>query len=239
MAIDRINLNSRVSYNPNFGARQADKKLLVLLLKKPNELFGKCTKGHLKNTFFETNLNDALRHPETQILDELQYMAANNIARNSIYTGIVQRYIKTPSKENPNILKQKLNEEFSLLPGLVEKRQYYRGIENISDKEWHNFAGYRKGQVVCPDKGYAFITNFVEDANLYNRGNNGVLFEIECPEGSQISQLKGFVPSRITKLSFKNESVVPAGSLYEVTKDSAKDENGILHVYLRFLNRWE
>lgn len=37
----------------------------------------------------------------------------------------------------------------------------------------------------------------------------------------------------------KNEVVVPAGSLYEVTKSPRVDKDGILHIYLKFLNKWE
>lgn len=37
----------------------------------------------------------------------------------------------------------------------------------------------------------------------------------------------------------KNEAVVPAGSLYEVKENPNIDKDGILHIYLRFLNKWE
>ncbi len=37
----------------------------------------------------------------------------------------------------------------------------------------------------------------------------------------------------------KNEAVVPAGSLYEVLENPNINKDGILHVYLKFLNKWE
>ena len=37
----------------------------------------------------------------------------------------------------------------------------------------------------------------------------------------------------------KNEAVVPAGALYEVKENPSIDKDGILHVYLKFLNKWE
>lgn len=33
------------------------------------------------------------------------------------------------------------------------------------------------------------MTTSLEEANLYNKGHNGILFEMQFPEGSQISEL--------------------------------------------------
>ncbi len=115
-------------------------------------------------------------------------------------------------------------------------------MENISDSEYQKFLSYRKVEVVLPDKGYAYITNSAEEANVYNKGRNGILFEIELPEGSQISELQAIMPPRTQGSMFveiKNESVVPAGALYEVLENPSIDKDGILHVYLKFLNKWE
>ncbi len=78
--------------------------------------------------------------------------------------------------------------------------------------------------------------------NLYNKGHNGILFEMEFPEGSQVSELQTIMPPKTPGFMFgeiKNEVVVPAGSLYEVTKNPRVDKDGILHIYLKFLNKWE
>lgn len=232
--------NTQTYKTPNFQGRLNKKKLYSLLTKSLEDIKAKCTQGHFDNIFLSTNLNDVLRHPEAQILDELQYMAMCTMP-NSIKSGIGQHYKKIPIKENPKILKQKLNEEFKLLPKLTVKQRYYRGIKNVSDAEYKLFKSYRKGEIVSPDKGYAYITTSLEKANLYNKGHNGILFEMEFPEGSQISELQAIISSRTRGFIFeiKDEAVVPAGSLYEVTKNPSIDKDGILHIYLKFLNKWE
>ncbi len=228
---------------PNFQGKlnKKEKDLALLLTKNIKDVKAKCTQGHFDNIFFKTNLNDVLRHPEAQLLDQLQYMHMSFMP-NSFYSGIGQYYKKIPIKENPNMLKQKLNEEFKLLPKLAKRQQYYRGIENISDAEYQIFKSYRKGEIVSPDKGYSYMTTSLEEANLYNKGRNRILFEMEFPEGSQISELQAIAPPKTPNSMFgeiKNESVVPAGSLYEVTKNPSIDKDGILHIYLKFLNKWE
>ena len=234
-------LNVQTYKTPNFQGKLNRKNLSALLTKSAEDVKAKCTQGHFDNIFFKTNLNDTLRHPEAQVIDELQYMAMSMMP-NSIQSGIGQYYKKVPIKENPKLLKQKLNEEFKLLPKLTAKQQYYRGIENVSDAEYKLFKSYRKGEIVSPDKGYSYMTTSLEEAKLYNKGHNGILFEMEFPEGSQISELQTIMPLKTPGFMFgeiKNEVVVPAGSLYEVTKNPRVDIDGILHIYLKFLNKWE
>ena len=233
--------NIQTYKTPNFQGKLNRKFLSTLLTKSAEDVNAKCTQGHFDNIFFKTNLNDILRHPEAQVLDELQYMAMSMMP-SSILSGIGQYYKKIPIKENPKILKQKLNEEFKLLPKSTVKRQYYRGIENISDSEYKLFESYRKGEIVSPDKGYSYMTTSFEEANLYNRGHNGILFEMEFPKGSQVSELQAIMPPKTPGFMFgeiKNEVVAPAGSLYEVTRNPRVDKDGILHIYLKFLNKWE
>lgn len=243
MKVNPIIQNVQASKSPNFQGKLTpkEKDLVALLSKNIKDVKATCTQGHFDNIFFKTNLNDVLRHPEAQVMDQLQYMAMSRMP-NSIKSGIGGYYRKAPIKEDSRILKQKLNEEFKLLPQLTSKRQYYRGIENISNAEYKNFASYRKGDIVSPDKGYSYMTTSLEEAQSYNKGHNGVLFEMEFPEGSQISELKAIMPSKNPNLLFgeiKNEAVVPAGSLYEVTQNPNIDKDGILHIYLKFLNKWE
>lgn len=241
MKVNLFNQYSNQIQNPAFKNNKIGSKLLSLMTKDVKEIKSKCTQGHFDNVFFKTNLNDVLRHPEAQIIDELQYMAMSYMP-NSAKSGIGQYYKKMPIKENPVILKEKLNAEFRLLPELKKTQQFYRGIENVSEKEYQIFANYRKGEIVTPDKGYAYITRTLDEANLYNKGKNGILFEMEFPKGSQISELQAIMPPKTNGFMFgeiKNEAVVPAGSLYEVTQNSCFDKDGILHVYLRFLNKWK
>lgn len=241
MRINSLHQDIQTYKTPNFKGKLNVKDLALSLTKNIKDVKAKCTQGHFANIFFKTNLNDILRHPEAQVIDELQYMAMSMMP-NFTKSGIGQYYKKIPIKENPNMLKQKLNEEFKLLPKLAKRQQYYRGIENISDAEYQIFKSYRKGEIVSPDKGYSYMTTSLEEANLYNKGRNGILFEMEFPEGSQISELQAIMPPKTPGFMFgeiKNEVVVPAGSLYEVTKNPRVDKDGILHVYLKFLNKWE
>ena len=241
MKVNLFNQYNNQIQNPAFKNNKIGSKLLALMTMDVKEIQSKCTQGHFDNIFFKTNLNDVLRHPEAQFWDELQYMAISKMP-NSFNGGIGQYYRKIPIKENPNLLKEKLNAEFRLLPELKKTQQFYRGIENVSEKEYQIFANYRKGEIVTPDKGYAYITRTLNDANLYNKGKNGILFEMEFPEGSQISELQAIMPPRTKGSMFceiKDEAVVPAGSLYEVTQNSCVDKDGILHVHLRFLNKWK
>lgn len=214
------------------------KSEVVQLLKTIVNPSVQATKGHVENVFFKTNLNARLRHPESAIIDELQYMANQSMA-NPLKTGIGAYYVKIPLTESPTAMKERLNAEFRLLPGLKKNEKFFRGIEDISDSDYNKFLSYKKGQTVCPDEGYAYMTKNMQEANLYNRKQNGVLFEIEVPEKSQISQLNCAMPSKSMGLEIKRESVVPAGSMYEVTNDSVVDNDGILHVYLKFLNYWK
>ena len=241
MEIKITNQNNYKYTTPKFKGKADEANLLSLLTKSFEDIKSKCTQGHFDNIYFKTNLNDVLRNSDAQIIDTLQYMAMSYMP-NSIKTGIGQYYKKIPIKENPIIMKQRLNDEFKLLPKIAKKQKYYRGIENISDSEYQKFLSYRKGEVVLPDKGYAYITNSAEEANIYNKGRNGILFEMEFPEGSQISELQAIMPPKTQGAMFgeiKNESVVPAGSLYEVLENPDIDKDGILHVYLKFLNKWE
>ena len=241
MKINSVIQGVQTYKTPKFQGKLNEKDLALLLTKNIQDVKAKCTQGHFDNIFFKTNLNDILRHPEAQLIDELQYMAMSMMP-NSIKSGLGEYYKKIPIKEKPNILKQKLNEEFKLLPQLTAKQQYYRGIENVSDAEYKLFERYRKGEIVSPDKGYSYMTTSLEEANLYNKGHNGILFEMEFPEGSQVSELQTIMPPKTPGFMFgeiKNEVVVPAGSLYEVTKNPRVDKDGILHIYLKFLNKWE
>ena len=241
MKINSVIQSVQTYKTPKFQGKLNEKDLALLLTKNIQDVKAKCTQGHFDNIFFKTNLNDILRHPESQLIDELQYMAMSMMP-NSIKSGLGEYYKKIPIKEKPNILKQKLNEEFKLLPTLTAKQQYYRGIENVSDAEYKLFERYRKGEIVSPDKGYSYMTTSLEEANLYNKGHNGILFEMEFPEGSQVSELQTIMPPKTPGFMFgeiKNEVVVTAGSLYEVTKNPRVDKDGILHIYLKFLNKWE
>ena len=241
MKINSVIQGVQTYKTPKFQGKLNEKDLALLLTKNIQDVKAKCTQGHFDNIFFKTNLNDILRHPESQLIDELQYMAMSMMP-NSIKSGLGEYYKKIPIQEKPNILKQKLNEEFKLLPKLTAKQQYYRGIENVSDAEYKLFERYRKGEIVSPDKGYSYMTTSLEEANLYNKGHNGILFEMEFPEGSQVSELQTIMPPKTPGFMFgeiKNEVVVPAGSLYEVTKNPRVDKDGILHIYLKFLNKWE
>lgn len=239
MKIDSVTQNIQTYKTPKFKGKLNEKDLFLLLTKSANDVKAKCTQGHFDNIFYKTNLNDILRHPDAQFIDELQYKAMS-LTPNSIKSGIGQFYKKIPIKENPNILKQKLNEEFKLLPKLATRQQYYRGIENISDAEYKIFESYRKGEIVSPDKGYSYMTTSLQEANSYNKGRNGILFEMEFPKGSQISELQAIMPPETSGFigGIKNEVVVPAGSLYEVTKNPSIDKDGKLHIYLKFLNKW-
>ena len=83
-------------------------------------------------------------------------------------------------------------------------------------------------------KSYAVNQNFSQ---------NAVIFEIECPEKSRISELNTILPPSPTSPEWpmpriKEEAVTPAGSVYEVTKDSELDKEGIIHVFIKYLNRW-
>ena len=75
MEIKITNQNNYKYTTPKFKAKAEGANLLSLLTKSFGEIKSKCTQGHFDNIYFKTNLNDVLRNPDAQIVDQLQYMA--------------------------------------------------------------------------------------------------------------------------------------------------------------------
>ena len=213
------------------------------------------TKGHYNNVYYKTNINEFLRHPETAMIDACSYLAmqnVNNFGHNSNLWNIVagkfgKNEIKEVITENPIKLKNILNKEFETLEPINEAIRLFRGISGITDQEYQAFKSYKKGTIQIPDKGFAYMTRNFDIAKNYvveqNFANNAVIFEVDIPEKSRISELNGILPPSRTSPEWprprmKAEAVTPAGAEYEVTKDSELDKNGILHVFIKYLNRW-
>lgn len=245
-------LSSSSSYNVNFCSKS---NLLPDFLFKVSDSKLPVTKSHFDNMFYKTNINDLLRHPESAIYSTLDYMNYSAMQNQSVHglsdmTKMLlprNANIKDQIKEDPIALKNKYNKEFESLKPTEEKIDLYRGISGISDSEYERFKSYKKHTIQVPDVGYSYMSRDINEAKNYAVGpltkGNSVLFEIEIPPKSRISELEGILPPSPTSPEWpyprvKHEITVPAGSYYEVVKDSQVDEKGVLHVFLKYLDRW-
>lgn len=217
------------------------------LLKSMCKINKIATKGHLNNEFYKTNLNDSLRNPTSAYMDAMEYLAIQTATVHNFgveYLPRALRHTKEVLKENPVVLKERLNKEFETLKPTKEKLNLFRGIANISDKEYETFKNYKKGSIQVPDKGFSYMSRYLEEAQSYAVGpscrGKGIIFEIEIPPKSRISELEGVLSPSQASIDWrvKHEIVTPAGSYYEVVKDSEMDKDGVLHVFLKYLNRW-
>ena len=231
--------NNQGIYTNGVNFKGKTKNILLKLLRF--NIDKECvTKGHIQNIYYDSNLNDMLRDPQAALLDVL---AMNNAP--SIYNNFIQRRIlnKDVVLESPEKMKTRLNSEFNLLKPTNKAMKMYRGVSQLSDKIYSQFKSFKKGDVVIPDKGFAYLTKdqniALEYAKLFGN-QNSVVLNIEIPKHSKISELKAIVPSSKQNFLplFKDEAVVPAESQYEVIKDSYIDKDGILQVFLKYVNKW-
>lgn len=124
---------------------------------------------------------------------------------------------------------QQMDNEFKkLIPTLFPKK-YFRGIMGKENEGVRIIIQAKTGDIIMPDKGYAFITKSKEIAHDYAcyldgsaRGEN-VLMEIILPSGSKYSK---------NPLHLR-EAVMPRGAKYKVI--DKKESDGMTHVVLKYL----
>ena len=233
--------NNPVSEKHNVNFKGKTKNILLKLFRfRVGE--GYTTKGHMQNVFYDTKLNDSLRNPGAAIIDTFGMLNVSSSMSNFFTPTLA--LAKDVISESPEKMKMHLNAEFELLKPTKKTIKLYRGLSFLSDETYHKFLNYKKGDIVVPDKGFAYMTDNKNTTLGYATRNNTcsepVILNIEIPKKSQISQLIALVPSLkpYKLLSFKNETVVPAESQYEVLSDSFIDKDGILQIFLKYLNKW-
>ena len=223
----------------NFKGR-AKNVLLKIFRFKVGE--GYTTKGHLQNIYYDSNLNDMLRNPQAALVDAVSMFNLHSTNKSLFTPTLTLR--KDIISESPQRMKIRLNSEFKLLKPTGKVIDLYRGLSELPDELYQKFISYKKGEIVVPDKGFSYLTNSKSTAlgyaKWYDTCTTPVILNIEIPKGSQVSQLKAIVPR--TKYnpfpSIVDETVVPAESQYEVVADSFVDANGVLQVFLKYLNKW-
>ena len=198
------------------------------------------TKGHIQTIYHDSNLNDMLRNPQTALFDVLAMNNAPSIGNNFTLRRILNKDVVL---ESPEKMKTRLNSEFKLLKPTNNAMKMYRGVSQLSDEIYSQFKSFKKGDTVIPDKGFAYLTKDQNIALEYAKCSgtqNSVVLNIKIPRHSKISKLKAIVPPSKKEFlpRFKDEAVVPAESQYEVIKDSYIDKDGVLQVFLKYLNKW-
>lgn len=239
-------INSACCNNRNLSENNINFKgkttniLLKLFRFKVGE--GYTTKGHLQNVYYDFNLNDMLRNSKAALLDSMSMLNVHSIGHNLFTPTLTLR--KDVISESPQRMKTRLNSEFKILKPTRKAMTLYRGLSQLPDEIYQKFLSYKKGAIVIPDKGFAYLTDKKSTAlgyaKRYDTCTTPVILNVEIPKGSQMSQLNAIVPRTKNNIlpSIIDEKVVPAESQYEVIKDSFIDKDGVLQVFLKYLNKW-
>ena len=123
----------------------------------------------------------------------------------------------------------KMDEEFKKLPPVLFARKYYRGIMGKNNEGVQILQKANQGDIVMPDRGYAFITKSKDVAEGYARyldnsaGGENVFMEIKIPRGARISRN----PFHL------REAVMPRNAKFEVLDKQEKD--GLTKVKLKYI----
>lgn len=123
----------------------------------------------------------------------------------------------------------KMDEEFKKLPPVLFARKYYRGIMGENNEGVKILQKANQGDIVMPDRGYAFITKSKDVADSYARyldnsaGGENVFMEIKIPRGARISRN----PFHL------REAVMPRNAKFEVL--DKQEQEGLTKVILKYI----
>lgn len=123
----------------------------------------------------------------------------------------------------------KMDEEFKKLPPVIFAQKYYRGIMGENNEGVKILQKANQGDIVMPDRGYAFITKSKDVADSYARyldnsaGGENVFMEIKIPRGARISRN----PFHL------REAVMPRNAKFEVLDKQEKE--GLTKVILKYI----
>lgn len=123
----------------------------------------------------------------------------------------------------------KMDEEFKKLPPVIFAQKYYRGIMGENNEGVKILQKANQGDIVMPDRGYAFITKSKDVADSYARyldnsaGGENVFMEIKIPRGARISRN----PFHL------REAVMPRNAKFEVL--DKQEQEGLTKVILKYI----
>lgn len=123
----------------------------------------------------------------------------------------------------------KMDEEFKKLPPVIFAQKYYRGIMGENNEGVKILQKANQGDIVMPDRGYAFITKSKDVADSYARyldnsaGGENVFMEIKIPRGAKISRN----PFHL------REAVMPRNAKFEVL--DKQEQEGLTKVILKYI----
>lgn len=123
----------------------------------------------------------------------------------------------------------KMDEEFKKLPPVIFAQKYYRGIMGKNNEGVQILQKANQGDIVMPDRGYAFITKSKDVADSYARyldnsaGGENVFMEIKIPRGAKISRN----PFHL------REAVMPRNAKFEVL--DKQEQEGLTKVILKYI----
>ena len=123
----------------------------------------------------------------------------------------------------------KMDEEFKKLPPVLFAQKYYRGIMGENNEGVKILQKANQGDIVMPDRGYAFITKSKDVADSYARyldnsaGGENVFMEIKIPRGARISRN----PFHL------REAVMPRNAKFEVL--DKQEQEGLTKVILKYI----
>ena len=123
----------------------------------------------------------------------------------------------------------KMDEEFKKLPPVIFAQKYYRGIMGENNEGVKILQKANQGDIVMPDRGYAFITKSKDVADSYARyldnsaGGENVFMEIKIPRGARISRN----PFHL------REAVMPRNTKFEVL--DKQEQEGLTKVILKYI----
>ena len=123
----------------------------------------------------------------------------------------------------------KMDEEFKKLPPVIFAQKYYRGIMGENNEGVKILQKANQGDIVMPDRGYAFITKSKDIADSYARyldnsaGGENVFMEIKIPRGAKISRN----PFHL------REAVMPRNAKFEVL--DKQEQEGLTKVILKYI----
>lgn len=123
----------------------------------------------------------------------------------------------------------KMDEEFKKLPPVIFAQKYYRGIMGENNEGVKILQKANQGDIVMPDRGYAFITKSKDVADSYARyldnsaGGENVFMEIKIPRGAKISRN----PFHL------REAVMPRNAKFKVL--DKQEQEGLTKVILKYI----
>lgn len=189
------------------------------------------TTGHAQNIPFSTTLNSELRCSE-----QINMIRITQNIKNEYKHLIVQDHFSNKIlTEDTSVIRNKLNTEFNnLLPTLFPHTRY-RGINNLSDKDYNIVLNLKKGDIV-QDMGFGYFSNNKNIAMDFAEGNRPIFIKCKIPIWSRVSRM--ILPI----LQFQEgifqiksgETMTPAGSYFKVLKNKI-DKKGVVNLVIKYL----